>query len=278
MNRYTVEDGSKIYKRFTNDFTITDTWTDEEWDVHFAWLGKDMRKTGTWDYAPLAEMNDCEGQEYDKFRIKLHQDQKFVEQQLTMLRRYHIWWEKHKTEIRTKDELRTHFDNDSMVCRDVDNTKYIFSGNPLDKELNDSYPIWLLNKDIFFLLKKYKKTHSLLSRILWRLQINLSAEDKQLWRAHKNSEKLLRQWLSEDEFRWLVHQGELTIKHDDETYIIHKRSTANVIHIDKNNHKSKYCLIAKSPDAPIGDELLAKILMIKTEPERFKKIAIKTRG
>lgn len=278
MNRYRVEEGSKEFKNFKEDFVITDTWTNEEWEVHFAWLGINMRKTGTWDYAPLSEMNDSEGNEYQKFRMRLHKDQKFVEQQLTMLRRYFIWWEQHKTEIRTKDQLRVHFDNDSMVCRDVDGTKYIFSGNPLDKEINDSYPIWALNKKLFFMLREYKKSKRLITRILWRLQINLSAEEKQMWRAHKKSEKLLKQWLSEDELRWLIYQGELKIKHDNETYIIRKSPSATVIHIDKNNNKSHYCMIAKDHEAPAGDELLAKILMVKTEPQKFKKIAVRTRG
>lgn len=277
MLRYEVRDGSIQFKNFKHDFTILDTWTDEVWEVHFAWMGKDPRKTGTWDYAPLCEMNDMEGEEYQQFRLKLHQDQKFVEQQILMIRRYHIWWDKHKTEITTVDELRITFDNDSMVCKDVDGTKYIFSGNPLDKEINDSYPLWALNRDLFYLLQKYKKSSRMITRLLWRLQINLSAEEKQLWKAHKKSEKLLKEWLSEDELRWLIHQGELKVKHEEETYIIKKDPSKTVQVIDKNNMKSNYCMVAKDYDTPAGDVLLSKILMIKTNPRKFKEIAIKTR-
>ena len=282
--RYDITDP----KQGMDEFTITDSKTLDSMKIHFAWVGKSMKKTGTWDYYPLFEMEGIDKDDYEKFRLRLHQDDEFAEQQFIMNRRHDIWWDKHKTEkIKVKKPRRgttghttwlTQFNNYTLKCTDIDGKKFLFSGSLEDKKVYETHPEWLLESRIWALFSQYRiakdKANSLVSRFLWRMKINLTSEEHELFKSHARSVKLLTEWLSEDEMRWLVKQGELTIKHDDETYIIKKEAYSTVKVVDGNKKQEEYCMVLKQSGATDIDLLLSKILMIKTNPKKFKEIAI----
>lgn len=101
-----------------------------------------------------------------------------------------------------------------------------------------------------------------------RQQIYTKARDK--------SYELLKDWLSPNEFRDLMDDGQVHITTGDETYTIKKDPNATVY--CRNNKEDRvtgdYCLIMRDHTYPEGDVLLAKIMMIKTCPARFKQIAV----
>jgi len=43
----------------------------------------------------------------------------------------------------------------------------------------------------------------------------------------------------------------------------------------KDKYSHKLCLVAEDMDYPIGDQLLSKIMMLKTDEKKFKEIAIR---
>jgi len=277
MNRFIIHDEevSNVkqlgYSRW--DFHVEDLENKRKQDIHFKWCGTDMRKTGTWDYAPLWEMHDIGDDSFNEFRLRLHQDESYAQQQLIMNRRHDLWWEKHKTEKIERESAHIKFDNYLMRCMDIDGTKFAFSANLNDKQYM-KYPEWLVNKTVYEILKKFDEcmAFGLIKRLAWKLRLNLSCGDIQMIKAHKKSEDLLKEWLSEDELRWLVYQDELKIQYEDEIFIIKKDPHARV-EVIKDGKSEKLCVIAKDSGVAAGDILLTKIMMIKTNPALFKKIA-----
>ena len=300
MNRFIIHD-EKVsnvkqlgYSRW--DFHVEDLETKQKQEIHFKWCGTDMRKTGTWDYAPLWEMHDIGDDSFDEFRVKLHQDEGYAEQQLIMNRRHDLWWEKHKTEkiiyetltgntpinlpvaINDPVEYDTKFDNYLIKCKDIDGTKFLFSASLLDKKIM-TYPEWLINKTVYNILKQLDQNlaFGLVKKIAWKLRLNLSCDDIQMLKAHKRSEELLKEWLSEDELRWLVYQDELKIQYEDEIFIVKKNPSARVEVIKDGKTVESLCVITKDSGVAAGDALLSKIMMLKTNPVLFKKIATERR-
>ena len=275
-----------------NDFEIVDINTNQKQRIRFKWCGTNMKQSGTWDYAPLFEMAEIGVDSFNEFRLKLHQDDKYAEQQLIMNRRHDIWWEKHKTEkvkyevsttytphtlavrIRRPVQFKARFNNYLMKCKDIDGTKYLFSATLTDKEVM-TYQEWAVNLGVYKILQKYDELISSFNSFTYKLGLNLTSEQVQMLKAHKKSVKLLRKWLSEDEFRWLVHQDELKVEHEDEIYIIKKDPHSFVEVVKSDKTKEEYCLIPKDSGVAVGDALLSKIMMIKTNPKLFKQVAQK---
>ena len=275
-----------------NDFEIVDINTNQKQRIRFKWCGTNMKQSGTWDYAPLFEMAEIGVDSFNEFRLKLHQDDKYAEQQLIMNRRHDIWWEKHKTEkvkyevsttytphnlavrIRRPVQFKARFNNYLMKCKDIDGTKYLFSATLTDKEVM-TYQEWAVNLGVYKILQKYDELISSFNSFTYKLGLNRTSEQVQMLKAHKKSVKLLRKWLSEDEFRWLVHQDELKVEHEDEIYIIKKDPHSFVEVVKSDKTKEEYCLIPKDSGVAVGDALLSKIMMIKTNPKLFKQVAQK---
>jgi len=101
-------------------------------------------------------------------------------------------------------------------------------------------------------------------------------EQEKLDKANKKSMELLKEWLSEAEYNYLMERGELEIPsqiHDDEIYIIKKAAYEKVIKKKAGKTVSKHCLITKG-HFPDGDVLLTKILLLKTNEKEFLEKAI----
>jgi len=105
-----------------------------------------------------------------------------------------------------------------------------------------------------------------------------SDDDKKLVIAKEKSEKLLKSWLSPKEYQGLLNKGQLEIPSviDEDTIFIIKRDPNEMVQVKKKGEYShRLCAIAEDLEMPVGDQLLSKLLLLKTDEQRFKEIAIK---
>jgi len=103
-------------------------------------------------------------------------------------------------------------------------------------------------------------------------------EDKKLVLAKEKSEKLLKAWLSPKEYQGLLNKGELEIPSvmDEDTIFIIKRDPNEMVQVrKKGEYLHKLCAVAEDLEMPVGDQLLSKFLLLKTDERKFKEIAIK---
>ncbi len=106
----------------------------------------------------------------------------------------------------------------------------------------------------------------------------MSKKDKILLRAKRKSEKLLRQWLSKKEYDSLKLHGELAIqsKIDDEVIFIVKKDPNDMVDVKRNGKYSyKLCAVSEDLEMPVGDQLLSKVLLLKTDEKKFREVAIR---
>lgn len=103
----------------------------------------------------------------------------------------------------------------------------------------------------------------------------MNAHEKKLVKAKEKSEKLLKDILSPKEYYGLVHRGEIEIKgKEDDIIFIIKKDPNEMIQVKKNGKEDhKLCIVAKDPDMPVGDKLLSKILIVKTDEKNLRMIA-----
>jgi len=105
-------------------------------------------------------------------------------------------------------------------------------------------------------------------------------DDKKMLEAKRKSEKLLKSWLTKAEYDALINKGEVEIpsKEDDVIFIV-KRDPNEMVDVKrKGKFSHKLCAVAEDMDYPVGDQLLSKIVLLKTDEKKFKKIAIKHGG
>jgi len=106
----------------------------------------------------------------------------------------------------------------------------------------------------------------------------MSKKDKILLRAKRKSEKLLQQWLSKKEYDSLKLHGEFEIqsKIDDEVIFIVKKDPNDMVDVKRNGKYShKLCAVSEDLEMPVGDQLLSKVLLLKTDEKKFREVAIK---
>lgn len=106
----------------------------------------------------------------------------------------------------------------------------------------------------------------------------MTKKDKVLLRAKRKSEELLRQMLSPNEYNSLKLHGEVQIpsQMEDEVIFIVKKDPNAMVDVKKNGKYShKICAVAKDLEMPVGDQLLSKILLLKTDEKKFREVAIR---
>ena len=106
----------------------------------------------------------------------------------------------------------------------------------------------------------------------------MTKKDKILLRAKRKSEKLLRQMLSKKEYDSLKLHGELEIPStmEEEVIFIVKKDPNAMVDVKKNGKYShKICAVAEDLEMPVGDQLLSKVLLLKTDEKSFREVAIK---
>ena len=106
----------------------------------------------------------------------------------------------------------------------------------------------------------------------------MTKKDKILLRAKRKSEKLLQRMLSKKEYDSLKLHGELEIPstmEDEVIFIVKKDPNAMVDVKKKGRYSHKICAVAEDLEMPVGDQLLSKILLLKTDEKSFREVAIK---
>lgn len=267
LSRWRIQDGGS----WRDGFTVTDVTSGATTNIDYAFLGTNTTSSATWDFAPLGEMQEVDWQQFSEFRQRLHQDDNFVSQQVMMNRRQRIWHDQTMGSGTTfaglhhvwRECLDTTDGQRFWITSDV---RYGRNVPPMLARLH--YRIDPLFRQIRWATRRYKE------RINKILKLNRSPEEILAEAAQRKSEQLLREWLSEKEYHTLMKLGELEIYNDDEIYIIKKNPQATVT-VKKDGKEDEFCLITKEMGYCAGDVLLTKIMMLKTDPENFKKQAIK---
>lgn len=106
----------------------------------------------------------------------------------------------------------------------------------------------------------------------------MTKKDRILFKAKRKSEKLLKSMLSKKEYNSLKLHGELEIpsKMDNEVIFIVKKDPNHMVDVKKNGKYShKLCAVSEDLEMPVGDQLLSKLLLLKTDEKKFKEIAIR---
>jgi len=120
---------------------------------------------------------------------------------------------------------------------------------------------------------------TLFEKIPKELRKDMTEDDKKLERAKERSERLLKSWLSPKEYQGLINKGEIEIpsEFDEDTIFIVKRCPDEMVEIrnKKGDRKGKMCVVAEDKSYPVGDQLLSKILLLKTDEKKFKEVAVK---
>jgi len=106
----------------------------------------------------------------------------------------------------------------------------------------------------------------------------MSKREKKLLVAKRKSEKLLKQFLSKKEYDSLKLHGELAIpsKMDSEVIFIVKKDPNQMVDVKKKDiYSHKLCAVAEDLEMPVGDQLLSKVMLIKTDEKKFREVAIR---
>lgn len=106
----------------------------------------------------------------------------------------------------------------------------------------------------------------------------MTKKDRILLKAKRKSEKLLRQMLSKKEYDSLKLHGEVEIPsqmEEEVIFIVKKDPNAMVDVKKKGKYSHKLCAVAEDMEMPVGDQLLSKVLLLKTDEKSFREVAIK---
>lgn len=231
-------------------------------NIHYAWFGSNPQCTGTWDYAPVSEFQEVEPERFERWLYRMNNDTNYASQQLEMNRRHDLWYQA----ARQNGTVR-----DSLMC-------YTYSTNNITGSwtMTSDFNLWNRTKSLWRLSKlcvymRYHFIHDI------NLQKRLTCFWKKLQKtkAEKRSWQLTEQWLTPDEFAELTAKGQMEIqsRQDRETIYIVKRDPLARIQVRKAGKVvSELCVVPKEFDCPSGDVFLSKVLLIKTDENKFKSI------
>lgn len=272
-SRFSVQDQGGSFK---DGFDIVDLKTKQKHKIDFAFAGDDNNSCTTWDFAPLGEMQEVDGGGYNRFRTRLHQDDRFVAQQLMMNRREDIFHQAGKKKGVTSSGL--HMFGGQFRDPQTDSNFFMTSDVRYGRE---SPPLFVrLEYHVSPIFKPFvRKIETTKIKINKYLKLNRTPDEILSEFAERKSKKLLKSWLSEKEYDSLMNLGQMEIYNDDEIFIV-KKNPNETVTVKKNNGrgdcqlKQEFCIIPDKYGYASGDVLLSKIMMIKTDPEKFKQVAI----
>lgn len=110
----------------------------------------------------------------------------------------------------------------------------------------------------------------------WSPYIDGPKNKEEQLQARAKSMELLQDWLTAKEYRALTDQGELEIPsamESDVVFLVKRDPQAKVVKVVKGKPKEMLCVLPEEPGYADGDVLLSKIMMLKTDPARFQKLA-----
>jgi hypothetical protein len=234
-------------------------------NIEYAWFGSNTRNTGTWDYAPVSELQEVEPERFDRWLYRINNDQSYAAQQITMNERQRVWHSEATTAGTVIDNLKWYTYSTGI------------NGWTLTSDFNrlqQTRPLWHQSQLCYFvrfnLFKNVKNPIQTLKNLRHILQVR---------RAEKKSWQLVREWLSEEEFAELMSKGEMEVqsKEDRETIYIIKRDPLARVLVKKNDKViEQRCLIPKEYDCPSGDGFLSKLMLLKTDEKKFMQIAVRS--
>jgi len=258
--RYAVQDIDGGWRGFNITDTITNTTTTCTW----AWFGANTNMSKTWDFADTGELMEVERDRFNDFRQALHQDDSFANLQLLMNRRLEQWHAETENKGITEHSLH----QVCWSCWDA-NTSENFT---ITSDIHYGFDVPWSRRFRYYhnpILSKIARVMGpVIDRLDKILKFNRSAEEIQMEKAQKKAEKLLRVWLTEDEYRYLNSPEGMEIVQEDEIYIVKRKGAM----VEAKKEEAKYCVISKDHVAE-ADETLTKIMMIKTDINHFKKKA-----
>jgi len=177
---------------------------------------------------------------------------------------------------------RTTFLNVEMrVTSDTDNSSAFrrFHYNGTAQQLQGDFQSWTTTS---WTLGAIGKVRHALMQIFEEpskeIKKEMSKKEKLLLRAKRKSEKLLRHMLSPKEYDSLKLYGELEIssKIEEEVIFIVKKDPNAMIDVKKKgNYSHKLCAVSEDLEMPVGDQLLSKVLLLKTDEKKFREVAIR---
>jgi hypothetical protein len=259
--------------------------------LNFAYVGNATSGTATDSdictrhYAPLDEMSEVEPENLTTFRDRFDNEPGFAQEQYLMQTRMENMTAD-TTGATTNDYLCFNTSGTSSTVWSQldyrvptgDNITWTTTGTG---DINWTGNIRLGIDDFSDAGKIRNALMQIFEKVPKSIKKLMTKDEKKLIKAKYKSEKLLRQWLSADEYRSLRLKGELEIpskENEDEIFIV-KKSPHEMVDVKskKNNmaHKHKLCVVAEDMDYPIGDQLLSKILLLKTDEKEFRRLAIK---
>ena len=86
--------------------------------------------------------------------------------------------------------------------------------------------------------------------------------------ADTESLKLMLSWLSETERDEAVNSGYVTVNNDKGRFVV-PVGHGKVKRFVNDQEEAQYCMIFRDYTIPVGDEVLMKVALLKTDPERF---------
>ena len=223
-----------------------------------SWEASTHGGVDTWNFAPLCEQREVDPQGFNTFRQRLHTNDQFVEDQLREQGRLQLKQRGPPRNLSLMGRIRRRVYDRRFRLERGDFVREEF-------ELLDIYP-------------------NILERLImsssWKAEVAQTRKENKVRleikrRAHAKSLKLLKAWLTPNEYRDLMDDGVLKIQSGDETFHIKKSPGDTVKVVDKQGRtRGNFCLITEEMGYALGDVLLTKIMMIKTDPNNFKRIAI----
>lgn len=173
------------------------------------------------------------------------------------------------------------------VSSGIDNStatrRFHFNGSR--QQLQNEFTTWTTATNIFTFEGRFSlggKVRNALMKIFEEpskeIKKQMSKQEKRLLTAKRRSEKLVKQFLSKKEYDSLRLHGEIEIpsKMDDEVIFIVKKDPNQMVDVKKKgNYSHKLCAVAEDFEMPVGDQLLSKVMLLKTDEKKFREVAIR---
>jgi len=228
----------------------------------------------TGHFAPLDEAQECDETNYNDWHERFNAEPEFARNQYQL-----------QTRMEWMTSTTTGSDLNEQLCFTPGTT----GGNTFSQQTFTQFnpmPEWQQPETITWGPDlSYKepvidiKLRTLFSKIPKRLIKKMTEFERERFKAKQRSERLLKMWLSPKEYQGLKYEGYLQIpdsKNRDLLYIV-KQAPHQMVEVKENGKlKERLCVVAKMEDRelPIGDQLLQKILLLKSNPKQFKEIAV----
>lgn len=224
------------------------------YDLQYGYLHDDVwEKLQGWgkfkDFAPLGEWIEVNKNQVQMWLKKMAKDPSYLRQQVLANIRHDIIYE-------LETDIQTHWEPLYPAVQDIKAGRAVTHVNELLESLGK-----LTDDETRLIVDEWKTAIGTMRR-----------ERKDMIKAQETSLRLLKKWLTVEEWKQIRDNGEMAIpsKRDANTIYIVKKDVKQMVEVFKDKkYQHKLCLHLKDHQLPVGDQLLAKIILLKTDEERF---------